>query len=128
MDARRAVARAFRAAGSGGTYLKRWMMLCAVLFVACDQEAPTGVGGRLLPQNAIRTFEVFLEADRYLAFDTAFGLYSLPGEADFAIIANTYRGSLNSRMLLHYDLPRTIVVLDAQGVARTDSLPRFFSG
>ena len=104
-------------------------MACAALcMAACDQEAPTEVGGRLLPADAIRTFEVILEPDRYLAFDTAFGLYSLPAETDFAIIANTYGGAVNARILAQYTLPKTIVVIDSLGVLRTDSTPRFFSG
>jgi hypothetical protein len=108
--------------------LKRWIMACAALcMAACDQEAPTEVGGRLLPADAIRTFEVILEPDRYLAFDTAFGLYSLPAETDFAIIANSYGGSVNARILAQYTLPRSIVVIDSLGVLRTDSTPRFFS-
>jgi hypothetical protein len=109
--------------------LKRWIMACAVLFTAaCDQEAPLEVGGRLLPAEAIRTFEVFLEPEQYLAFDTAFGLYSLPAETDFVIIANTYGGAMNARTLVRYNLPRSIVVIDSLGVIRTDSAPRFFSG
>lgn len=107
--------------------------MCAALGAAlsgtaCDQELPTAVGGRLLPANAIRTYEVFLEPERYLAFDTAFGLYSLPSDADYVIVANSYGGSLNSRALLRYELPRTIIVIDAQGILRTDSMPHFIGG
>ena len=105
--------------------MKRWIMACAALCIAaCDQEAPTEVGGRLLPADAIRTFEVILEPDRYLAFDTAFGLYSLPAETDFAIIANSYGGAVNARILAQYVMPKSIVVIDSLGVLRTDSTPR----
>ena len=109
--------------------MKRWIVPAVLLVAAaCEQESPTSVGGRLLPPNAIRTFEVVLEPDRFLAFDTAFGLYSLPAETDFGIVAREYRGALNSRVLLRYDMPASIVIRDTMGVVRTDSAPRFIGG
>jgi hypothetical protein len=103
--------------------------LCTVPLVgACTQDSPTEAGSGLLPPGAIRTFEFVLEPERYLQWDTAFGLYSATAEADFTLVANAYEGALNSRGLLRYSLPRTISVIDTAGVVRTDSMPIFFAG
>ena len=110
--------------------MKRWSWtLCAVLFAgACTQDSPTEAGSGLLPPDAIRTFEIVLGPERYLQWDTAFGLYSATADADYTLIANDYEGVLNSRVLLRYPIPRTITVLDTLGVVRTDSMPVYFEG
>ena len=110
--------------------MKRWSAtLCAALLVsACTQDSPTEVGSGLLPPDAIRTFEVVLEPERYLVWDTAFGLYSAAADADYTLIAREYEGVLNSNVLLRYAIPRTISVIDTAGVLRTDSMPIYFSG
>ena len=109
--------------------MKRWWTLCAVLFAgACTQDSPTEAGSGLLPPDAIRTFEFVLGPQRYLQWDTAFGLYSATADADYTLIANDYEGALNSRALLRYQIPRSITVLDTAGVLRTDSMPVFFEG
>jgi hypothetical protein len=111
--------------------LKRWLAttLCAVLLTgACTQDSPTEAGSGLLPPDAIRTFEVVLPPETWLQWDTAFGVYSAPPDVDFVIAANAYEGSLNSRVLVRYTIPRTITVIDTLGVLRTDSTPTFFEG
>jgi hypothetical protein len=110
--------------------LKRWSWtLCTVLLAgACTQDSPTEAGSGLLPPDAIRTFEFVLEPERFLQWDTAFGLYSATADAPFIVIANAYEGSLNSRALLRYSIPRVIAVIDTLGVLRTDSMPIYFSG
>ncbi|HEX6306726.1 MAG TPA: hypothetical protein VFZ69_00995 [Longimicrobiales bacterium] len=109
--------------------MKRWSWtLCAVLLAACTNDSPTEVGSGLLPPDAIRTYEIVLGPDRYLQFDTAFGLYSEPASADYTLLANTYQGSLNARALLRYLIPEAITVVDTAGLARIDSLPIFFEG
>jgi hypothetical protein len=110
--------------------LKRWSWtLCTVLLAgACTQDSPTEVGSGLLPPDAIRTFEVVIEPERYLQWDTAFGLYSAASDAPYVLIANEFEGALNSRALIRYPMPRTISVIDTAGVLRTDSMPIFFGG
>lgn len=110
--------------------MKRWSwMCCALLLAACTQDSPTEAGGGLLPPDAIRTFEVILPAERFLVRDTSFGLYaSEPVFADFTIIANEYRGAVNSRVLLRYAIPSAVTVTDTLGVARVDSMPSFVGG
>lgn len=111
--------------------MKRWSfgMLCCVLLVgACTQDSPTEAGSGLLPPESIRTFELVIEPERYLYWDTAFGLYSAPSEANYTLIARDYEGALNSRALLTFSIPSTITLLDTLGVLRTDSTPIYFSG
>lgn len=97
----------------------------AMTAVACDSEVPTGVGRDLLPPGVIQSFEVVLDADRFLVFDTAFGLYSDASDAGFGVIANAYRGELDSRILVRFDLPRTVSVRNSAGTLVTDSTPEF---
>lgn len=105
------------------------MMLCAVLFAgACTQDSPTETGSGLLPPNTVRTFEVVLGPDAWLQWDTAFNVYSATADADFLILANSYRDGLDSRALLRYQIPTAIVVVDTTGITQTDSVPNFFEG
>lgn len=110
--------------------MKRWSWtLCTLLLAgACTQDSPTEAGFGLLPPEAIRTFEIVLGPERYLQWDTAFGLYSATADAQFVVIANEYEGSLNSRVLLRYAIPGAITVIDTLGVERRDSTPIFFAG
>jgi hypothetical protein len=109
--------------------LKRWWALLAPLVaVACGEEAPTEVGAGLLPPDAVRTFEIILEPHEYMVFDTAFGLYSEPEDANFLVVANQFDGALQSHALARFSLPRFIGVLDTLGASQVDSLPRFVHG
>lgn len=110
--------------------MKRWSWTLCTLWLAgaCTQDSPTEAGSGLLPPDAIRTFEFVLGPERYLQWDTAFGLYSAPADAPFTVIANEYEGALNSRTLLRFAIPRVIAVIDTLGVLRTDSMPIFFAG
>lgn len=110
--------------------MKRWSWtLCSALFVgACTQDSPTEAGSGLLPPDAIRTFEFVIGPERYLQWDTAFGLYSFPADAEYTLVANEYEGALNSRVLVRYLIPSTISLLDTLGVLRQDSMPIFIGG
>jgi hypothetical protein len=99
-----------------------------LLVGACTQDSPTEAGSGLLPPDAIRTFEIVLGPERFLQWDTAFGLYSATADAPFVVIANEYEGALNSRALLRFGIPGAISVIDTLGVLRTDSMPIFFAG
>jgi len=108
--------------------LKRWcLMACAVVLAGCTQDSPLSVGDVLLPGESIRTFEVILEPEQYLVYDTAFGLYSEPEDANFVLFARGYGGALTSRALVRYDIPRTITVRSTGDTLKVDSLPRYFS-
>lgn len=110
--------------------MRRWLTVLGfpLLAAACDQEAPTGVGGGLLPPDGIRTFEVIIEPHRYLVWDTAFGLYSDAASADFLMVAQQFEGSLNGHTLARFNVPTTVTVVDPQGTIRADTLPEYVGG
>lgn len=109
--------------------MKRWLALLAPLVtVACGEENPTEVGGGLLPSDAVRTFEVFLEPHQYMAFDTAFGLYSDPVDANFTIVAHDFDDGLESHGLVRFSIPSSINVIDTLGVGRLDTVPTYIGG
>ncbi|HSJ24357.1 MAG TPA: hypothetical protein VK929_06810 [Longimicrobiales bacterium] len=109
--------------------MKRWLALLAPLvIVACGEEGPTDVGGGLLAPDAVRTFEVFLEPHQYMVFDTAFGLYSDPVDANFTIVAHDFDDGLDSHGLMRFGIPSSINVVDTLGVSRLDQNPAFIGG
>jgi hypothetical protein len=110
--------------------LKRWWLAALMPFVlsACGDEGPTEIGAGLLPANPIRTFEIVIGPERYLVFDTAFGLYSEPQDAAFLILADRFDGVLDARGLARFNIPTSISVVDTLGTARLDTMPRFFAG
>jgi hypothetical protein len=110
--------------------LKRWWLaaLMPLVLSACGDEGPTEIGAGLLPANPIRTFEVVLGPERYLVFDTAFGLYSEPQDAAFLILADRFEGVLDAHGLARFNIPTAISVVDTLGIARLDTMPRYFAG
>ncbi|MEX0907434.1 MAG: hypothetical protein WD054_03810, partial [Gemmatimonadota bacterium] len=86
------------------------------------------MGQILLPGESIETFEVILEADQYLVWDSSFGNYSRPSEVDLGILANAWGGSVDARVIVRYTLPRNIRVRVAGGSEQPDSLPLWFEG
>jgi hypothetical protein len=111
--------------------LQRWLMVCcALLFVsACTDEVPTEVGDDLLPSRSVRTFEIILEADDFLTFDTTFSGFAQPRNASFLPLANQFQGVLDVNVLLRFaQPPSTITVRNAAGTVVTDSTPSWFRG
>lgn len=108
--------------------MKRWWWtVCgALLLGACTQDSPVGIGGELLPPDAIQTWEVVVQSERLFAWDTSFGVYSRPANADFLLLANGYEGVLSSRGLVRFALPRTLTLTGTQIVV--DSFPTFIGG
>ena len=101
----------------------------AVLLGACGSDSPVEVGAGLLPAEPVTTFEVVLEADQFLALDSAFALYNQPADAGFAMIAADYAGVLDAHALNRFSIVRTITVRDTlANSVRIDSLPRYFGG
>lgn len=90
---------------------------------ACGEEVPTGLGQELLPENAIRTFELILEPADFLVFDTAFSGYGVSRGGPFAILARDYEGALTTHIPARYRLPDRIVVRDTGTVLVVDSMP-----
>ena len=109
--------------------LKHVALLVAGLaaFTACDRETPTEIGGVLVPNESVRTFEVILDAADFLVMDTAFSAFP-PSGAQFLTIANTFEGALNAHALMRFRVTPIIGVPDSAGVIRVDSMPTLVSG
>jgi hypothetical protein len=104
------------------------LLLSLLAAAACGEETPTGVGAGLLPVDAIRTFEVVLQPQQFLAWDTAFGQYTDPQDVDFLVMAHQFEGALESNGLFRFHFPRVLLVTDAQGLIRQDSAPEYVGG
>jgi hypothetical protein len=108
---------------------RAWLaVLLPLVAAACGEEAPTGVGAGLLPVEAIRTFEIILEPQQYLVWDTTFGQYTATQDAEYHVIANAFEGVLHARGLSRFEGPRTITVTDTLGVVRQDTTPQWVGG
>lgn len=103
-------------------------LLLPLLFVACGQEEPVGIGSELLPGEAVTTFTVLLEPADYLLLDTAFAVYGAIEPPTFNLLARDYEGALNANTFARFILPTAIAVVDSAGVARTDSTPTLVRG
>jgi hypothetical protein len=103
-------------------------MLLLPLLAACGEETPTGVGSGLLPSEAIRTFEVLLEPERFLVYDTTFGQYTEPQDAEFLVVARDFDDALQARGLARFHIPQVVVVTDTLGAVRQDSAPAYVGG
>ncbi|HSL72289.1 MAG TPA: hypothetical protein VK864_18715 [Longimicrobiales bacterium] len=103
--------------------------LLALVLAACTQEVPTDIGGSLLPSGGVRTFEVILEPEQFLVFDTAFSGYADAFDARFLVIARDFEGVLDANTLIRFgQKPVSIQVRDSAGAVRTDTLPKFAGG
>lgn len=109
--------------------MKRAAFLTAALaMAACGEETPTGVGGPLLPGDAIRTFEIVLDAADYLESDTAFSGYTDLDDVDFQLIARAFEGVFDAHAMTRFDIPDVVAITDTAGVVQTDSTPTFVGG
>lgn len=98
-----------------------------VAFTGCDREDPTSIGGVLIPDESVRTFEVILDADDFLVMDTAFSTFP-PAQSNFIVLANSYEGVLSANELMRFRVSPIIGVPDSAGVIQVDSLPKLISG
>lgn len=107
---------------------RTWMMAAAVL-AACGNDSPVELGEQLLPGEPVTSFEVVLDAEQFLALDSAFALYTNPSQANHAIVANDFEGTLDARALARFTIVRTITVRDTAGSGTVvDTLPNYFAG
>lgn len=110
--------------------MKRWWWTLCVGLVsgACTQDSPTGVGGELLPPDAVQTWEITLESSRLFSADTSFGLYSRPSDAPYVLLAEQAEGGLSSHTLVRFAMPGSLVLPGPNSTAVVDSFPTFLSG
>ena len=105
--------------------------LCGLLLggglvaMACADEDPTGVGGNLPPGGSIRTYELILEPDVFLAGDTSLAGFFEPAAATFGVLAGGADG-LSSNVLVRFvPPPESVSYRDTLGRTQTDTLPTY---
>jgi len=108
--------------------MKLRIALAVLVIGSCGREVPTGVGGSLLPEDAVRTFEVLLDGSAWLVRDTAFSKFDRAFGAPFLIVAENFDGALDAHTLARFGIPAVIAALDSTGVSRNDSTPVFIGG
>src|SRR5690606_29180397 len=91
--------------------LQRWLPVLCALFVvsSCTEETPTDVGDGLLPSGSVRTFEVVLDADEFLTFDTTFSGFTSPRGAPFYVLANQFQDALDANALFRFASPPAFI-------------------
>lgn len=86
----------------------------------CEQSDPTAVGGDLIPVEPT-TVEVILPWSAFGESVEVFGGFGRPNQLSGAIVANAFRGTLTSRVLVDFgDYPEAVSVRDAEGTTRFD--------
>ncbi|HET9984671.1 MAG TPA: hypothetical protein VFQ38_13835 [Longimicrobiales bacterium] len=105
------------------------LALGAFALSACGRDAPTEVGGSLLPGGSVRTYELVLDAPSFLLSDTVVTGFRKVFGAGFFIVADRYGGAVDANVLGQWSAaPPSITVLDSAGTTRTDTLPRYIGG
>ncbi len=100
--------------------------LLMVVVVSCTEEGLTGVGADLMGPG-VRTFEVTLDASRFLVRDTAFDRIGTLNDAVFHMAAHQFEGVLDARTLLSLRRPLTVsYTMDDE--ARTDTIAALVGG
>ena len=110
---------------------RHWVVLGALgilPLLACQEEVVAVLEGDLIPVEAV-TVEVRLPFDEFARDLEAWGGYGRPYELTNEVLANTFDGSLNARVLLDwFPFPRSAQVRDTAGLVRTDTILTFIGG
>lgn len=111
----------------------RWTWLAGALAVglgavACDQELPTQVGGDLLPDAAVATYELILPASEFLESDTAISGFGIGARSAALIVARDYLGELDANALAKFSAFPGRFTYTADSVTVTDSTPTYIGG
>ena len=72
------------------------LALTTLVLAACTQETPSEIGGSLLPPGDVKTFEVILEPQQYLVFDTAFSGYAKAFDTSVKVAARKFEGVVDA--------------------------------
>jgi len=110
--------------------LKRWSLGClaAVALAGCADESPVGLDP-IVPPGVVRSFEIVLDADRFLVMDTSITGFTTVAGSGYGVVANAHGGALNAHTLLRGALPlRSVFYRDTAGVTRTDTQPIVIGG
>jgi len=105
------------------------LLALALPAIACDRELPTSVGGELLPEANLVTYEILLPADSFLVADTAIAGFGSTARTTAALVANDHLGVLDAHGLMRFSAyPRTVPYRAAGDTIRIDSMPRYIGG
>ena len=105
-------------------------LLAAAVFgvVACEETTPTSVDGDLIPVGPA-TVEVILPWSAFGSTIETFGGFGSPDDLLGQVVAEDYRGTLDSRAIVHFTtFPRAATVQDSLGETRADSSLTYLDG
>ncbi len=108
--------------------LKRltFLGLAVVALAGCADENPVGIGD-LVPDDAVRTYEVILDASDFLTAETVIEGFARPSAHDYTIVAEDAGGVLDAHALVRFR-PWTVAYVDSAGASRSDPEPTLISG
>ena len=106
-----------------------WFLLLGALALgACERELPTDVGAEHVPDAALRTYEVLLDADGFLVSDTLVRGFGSTEQSSVLLLAQDWRDTIDAHGLVRFrELPRTVTFADSGDIV-TDTVLRFASG
>lgn len=99
----------------------------AGVLAGCGDEDPTRVGAELLGEG-LRTVEVVLEHQAFLQGDTTYDGIGTLNQAPFGIVADSFAGETDARVLFRVERPYIVTYQDTAGTTHTDSLEAIRGG
>jgi len=105
-------------------------LIAATVFgvVACEETSPTSLDGDLIPVGPA-TVEVILPWSEFGSTIETFGGFGSPDDLIAQVVAEDYRGTLDSRALVQFTtFPRAATVQDSTGETRADSSLTYLDG
>lgn len=103
-------------------------LLAGTMLGACTDENPIDIGNVVVPGGQASTFEVILEPEQWLDFDTAFSGYNTPWTSGLTLVASNYGGVTEVHTLTRFATPPSSITVDSAGTTKVDTLPRYFNG
>lgn len=99
----------------------------AGVLAGCGDEDPTRVGSELLGEG-LRTVEVVLEHQQFLQGDTTYDQIGTLNQAAYGIVADSFAGELEARVLFRVVRPYRVTYEDTAGTTQVDSLEAIRGG
>lgn len=93
----------------------------AGMLAGCGDEDPTAVGSELIGPG-FTTYEVTLDAERFLVSDTTYDRFGSLSLAPFQMVAAQFEGEVDIHTLFRVLLPNQVSYEDSEGVNQTDSV------
>lgn len=91
------------------------------VLAGCGDEDPTRVGSELLGEG-LRTVEVILEHQAFLQGDTTYDRIGTLNQAPYGIVADSFAGEMDARVLFRVERPYQVTYEDTTGSTQVDSL------